>query len=220
MSKRSVFLTLFTFFLWATRSEARDIAIIVHHDLNIESLSLEDVRKIYLGGTQFIEEKRLKPVDQNESEEIRPIFLQEVLRMSKSDYTKFWLHLVLQGGSNVPILRENSAAVVETIRRLKGAIGYVWADEALEVKGMKVALIIDRKPKKQKLGAVHLMKKQSGHRTASLCTGAVGHSLPVNFLLRAAGSRFEDLMRLRIPRPVHSSFSRRVSLLPCGASSR
>lgn len=154
MSKRSVFLAIFIFFLWTTGGEARNIAIIVNPDLNIESFSLEEVRKIYLGGTQFIEEKRPKPVDQNENEEIRQVFLQEVLRMSKSDYTKYWLHLVFQGGANVPILRENSAAVIESVRQLKGAIGYVWADEASEAKGIKVALIINREAKKQRLGSV------------------------------------------------------------------
>lgn len=135
---------ILTLLLWAARTEARDIAVIVNHDLNIESLSLEEVRRIYLGEIQFLGEKRPKPVDQDENEEIRQVFLREVLRMSKPDYTKYWLHLVFQGGSNVPILRPNSAAVVETVRHLKGGIGYIWADEASDVKGIKIALIIDR----------------------------------------------------------------------------
>lgn len=143
VSTRSLFLMILLF-LWAARAEARDIAVIVNHDLNIESLSLEDVRRIYLGELKFLGEKRPKPVDQDENEEIRQVFLQKVLRMSKPDYTKYWLHLVFQGGSSVPILKLNSAAVIETVRELKGGIGYVWADEALEVKGIRIALIIDR----------------------------------------------------------------------------
>lgn len=151
MPKQTTFLTILGFFLLAAPVEARDIAIIVNQDLNLETLSMDDVKKIYLGGMQFIEEKRPKPIDQNENEEIRKVFLQEVLQMSKSDYTKYWLHLVFQGGSNVPILKENSTAVIQTVRQLKEGIGYIWADEALEVQGIKIVLTIDRKKRKREV---------------------------------------------------------------------
>jgi hypothetical protein len=62
--------------------------------------------------------------------------------MSQASYLKHWIHRIFQEGIDAPILRENSSAVVETVRGSEEAIGYVWADEALNARGIKIVLTL------------------------------------------------------------------------------
>lgn len=122
---------------WAER---RELAIIIHPSLDVQALSLEEVRQIYLGEVEFVGKKRIKPVDQEEGQEIRKEFLNDILHISKSDYSRRWMHLIFLGGTEGPILRKEGRGVIETVRRTKGAIGYVWADEAAGAEGVRIVL--------------------------------------------------------------------------------
>ncbi|MBI1823547.1 MAG: hypothetical protein HYR80_05490, partial [Nitrospirae bacterium] len=94
MLKSALLLMASIAIFWAAPVRAEDIAIIVNGQVDITSISLDDVREIYRGKIQFLAGKRLKPIDQAENQEIRKVFLGEILRMSKSEYTKHWMHLV------------------------------------------------------------------------------------------------------------------------------
>lgn len=133
---------------WTAQADAEDIAIIVNAGLDVNTISLDDVREVYRGKIQFLGGKRLKPIDQSESQEIRIAFLTEALRLSKSDYTKHWMHLVFLEGTNAPVLRDDSAAVIQAVRDSEGAIGYVWASDAANAKGVKTIFTIHTKAKK------------------------------------------------------------------------
>lgn len=140
--KLRLLLSLFLFLFWSALAQAEDIAIIVNPNLKMNSISEEDLKAVYLGKIQFDAGRRLKPVDQKEMGDIRRLFLGEIMRMSKTDYTKHWMHLVFLEGTNPPILRENSQAVIDTVRDSEGGVGYVWASEAANAKGVKTVLTI------------------------------------------------------------------------------
>jgi ABC-type phosphate transport system substrate-binding protein len=148
MFKSILLLAVSVILFWTAQAGAEDIAIIVSERLNVSSVSLDDVREIYRGKIQFLGGKRLKPIDQSESQEIRKAFLAEVLRLSKSDYTKHWMHLVFLEGTNAPVLRDDSAAVIQAVRNSEGAIGYVWASEIANAKGVKTILTLHTTAKK------------------------------------------------------------------------
>lgn len=128
------------FFRPAGAENSREIAIIVHPGLAGEVLSLEEVRRIYLGDVEFVGRRRLKPIDQSEDQEIRRQFLHEVLHISKADYSRHWMHLIFMGGTEGPILRKDGPEVLQAVRESEGAIGYVWADEAMSAKGVQIVL--------------------------------------------------------------------------------
>lgn len=145
---KSILIILSVLLFWTARANAEDLVIIVNSGLGTNAVSLDDVREIYRGKIQFLAGKRLKPIDQSEDQEIRKIFLNDVLRLSKSDYTKHWMHLVFLEGTNAPVLRDDSATVIQTVKENEGAIGYVWASEAANVKGIKGVLTIHTTAKK------------------------------------------------------------------------
>lgn len=148
MFKSMLLLAVSVTLFWTAQAKAEEIAMIVNAGLDVGTVTLDDVREIYRGKIQFLGGKRLKPIDQSESQGIRKAFLAEVLRLSKSDYTKHWMHLVFLEGTNAPVLRDDSAAVIQTIRDTEGAIGYVWASEAANAKGIKTILTIRTTGKK------------------------------------------------------------------------
>lgn len=148
MFKSTLLLIISVSLFWTARAGAEDIAIIVNSDLNVSTLTADEAREVYRGKIQFLGGKRLRPIDQSESQEIRKAFLTEVLRLSKSDYTKHWMHLVFLEGTNAPVLRDNSAAVIQAVRDSEGAIGYVWASEAANAKGIKTILTVRTTGKK------------------------------------------------------------------------
>jgi ABC-type phosphate transport system substrate-binding protein len=142
MSKLRVALLALILLTRVVSAETREIAIIVNVRLPVDSISLEEVKGIYLGEIRFIQERPLKPIDQHESQEIREVFLRDVLEMSKTAYLRHWIHLVFVDSIDAPILRENSAAVIETVRASEEVIGYVWTSETIDQKGVKIVLTL------------------------------------------------------------------------------
>lgn len=142
MSKLNLLLFAWTLLVGAVSTEAREIAVIINARSPINSLSLEEVKGIYLGEIRLLGGKRLKPIDQQENQEIRQAFLKQVLGMSQASYLKHWIHRIFQDGIDAPILRGDSAAVIETVRESEEAIGYIWADEALSARGIKIVLTL------------------------------------------------------------------------------
>jgi ABC-type phosphate transport system substrate-binding protein len=148
MFKSILILAVSVTLFWTAQASAEDIAVIVNARLDVNAISLDDVREVYRGKIQFLSGKRLKPIDQSENQEIRKAFLTEVLRLSKSDYTKHWMHLVFLEGTNAPVLRDDSTGVIQAVQESEGGIGYVWASEAANAKGVKTILIIHTTAKK------------------------------------------------------------------------
>src|SRR5581483_1342164 len=139
-------IALIILLIGAARAEADDIAIIVNSHFPTDSISMEDVRDIYRSKMQFIAGVRVKPVDQRDTQEIRSVFLNEIMRWTKTDYTKYWMHLVFLEGTVPPVTRDNSQAVIQTVQESDGSIGYVWAHEAeaAGAKGIKTIAVLHR----------------------------------------------------------------------------
>lgn len=137
-------IALIILLIGAARAEADDIAVIVNSHFPAESISIEDVREIYRSKVQFISGVRVKPIDQRETQEIRSVFLEEIMRWTKTDYTKYWMHLVFLEGAVPPVIRDNSQAVIQTVQESDGSLGYVWAHEAAGAKGIKTVGVLHR----------------------------------------------------------------------------
>lgn len=137
-------IALMIFLIGAARAEADDIAVIVNARFPADSISIEDVREIYRSKIQFLSGVRVKPIDQRETQEIRSIFLDEIMRWTKTDYTKYWMHLVFLEGTVPPVIRDNSQAVIQSVQESEGSIGYIWAHDAAGAKGIKTVTILHR----------------------------------------------------------------------------
>lgn len=108
---------------------AEDIAIIVRDDFPQKNISLYELKTIYMGTKSFQEGTKLTPLDQQDRNLIKKLFLQKVVRLSPSDYEGFWAIRAF-GGIIPPSIKKTSQEVIYSILGTEGALGYVWKDEA------------------------------------------------------------------------------------------
>ena len=100
--------------------------IIVHNDVKQESVTKNELSKIFLkkvvqweGGTA------IKPVDQKKDSGLRLKFSKEVLKKDVNAVTAFWQRKIYSGRGLPPAEVATDAAVVEYVKNNPGAIGYV-----------------------------------------------------------------------------------------------
>jgi hypothetical protein len=86
------------------------------------ALSLEDVREVYLGDKEFIGGTRVVPVD---NQEAQGDFVTKALTMDRQRYSQLWIKKAFRDGLSPPAMIATDTAVLEYVKRTRGAIGYV-----------------------------------------------------------------------------------------------
>ena len=98
---------------------AADLYVIAHPATR---LAAGDVREVFLGEKSFSESARLTPVDNFAAQ---PEFLSRVIKLEPGKYSTVWTKKSFRDGVNPPPLKSSDAEVIEFVRRIPGAIGYV-----------------------------------------------------------------------------------------------
>jgi ABC-type phosphate transport system substrate-binding protein len=132
-----------TIFALSSVVHAKEIAVIVNKNNPLTQVSQTELSDIYLGQEEVVSSVRLKPIDQNDNQEIRAIFLKKILHMTHEAYINHWNHRLFREGGIPPLLRSDSSEVIRTVKEKQGAIGYVWESEARGVDGIRVIMTFD-----------------------------------------------------------------------------
>lgn len=123
---------------------ARRLAVVVHRSSPVSSLSAEAVRAYFLKHhKEWASGEKVRPVQQEGS--AHQAFLSRVLKLSSSDYERYWLERKYSAAETPPKSVDDDAAVVKFVGAMKGAIGYVdWSslDESARAK-VKVIHAVD-----------------------------------------------------------------------------
>lgn len=123
---------------------ARRLAVVVHRSSPLSSLSAEAVRAYFLKHhKEWASGEKVRPVQQEGA--AHQAFLSKVLRMSSSDYERYWLERKYSAAETPPKSVDDDAGVAKFVGAMKGAIGYVdWSslDES-EKKKVKVIHAVD-----------------------------------------------------------------------------
>jgi len=120
---------------------AGEIVIIANRDYPGDSISLLQLKDIYLGEVTMIKDVRIKPVEQKD-ELIRRKFIERVTGLSVSGYKAYWIKKFFQEGTVPPLIKSSAREVIEAVKQNRGGIGYIWADEAKNLEGIKILLRI------------------------------------------------------------------------------
>lgn len=96
-----------------------DIYVIARPDVKVSS---DDIREIYLGDKQFSGDVRLVPVD---NQAVLPEFVKKALAMSPQRYNTLWVKKGFRDGLDPPVVKATDFEVVEFVKRMHGAVGYV-----------------------------------------------------------------------------------------------
>lgn len=128
----------------ADRARPVELAIIVHADVPLTTLTRDDVRRIFLLRSRFWRGgARITPVNLAPSSPLRDAFSHSVLGQSTHDLTGFWNDLYFHGTLPPPSV-ESEPAMLLYVSRTPGAIGYVSRDAlAGQPPGVRVVLMLD-----------------------------------------------------------------------------
>jgi ABC-type phosphate transport system substrate-binding protein len=108
-----------------------DLAIIVNTTNPLESLSMAELRKVFLGErSHWPSGRRITLVMMEAGQPERTALIRQVCQMSESDFTRHFLHGVFTGEVFVsPKTLASPVGVRKFIFNVPGAIGYVRASD-------------------------------------------------------------------------------------------
>lgn len=105
-----------------------EIAVIVHPSAAFDSLTEDDVARIFLGKSKsFPGGAQAVPINQNEGAAARDKFNETICKKNASQYKAYWSQLVFTGKGTPPKDAGDDAAVKALIAANPNMIGYVDA---------------------------------------------------------------------------------------------
>lgn len=134
--------------LWPAALSARDssIAVIVNPRNSIESISLAELRNIFLGTQQFWKDgTQIVPIVRAPSAKERDVLLRRVLRMSDLQFQQYWRkRRVAHKAGHEPIAVVSNGMQMQTVSLQSGGIALVASSDIHE--GVKVLKVGGRRP--------------------------------------------------------------------------
>jgi hypothetical protein len=121
---RSMLLPIFGTLLmagWGPRAHAGDVYIACSAGV---TLSMTDIRDVFLGEKQFAGPVKLMPVDNGAAQSE---FLDKVMKMDATKYTTAWTKKSFRDGSTPPSVKSGDGEVVEFLKHTPGGCGYLGA---------------------------------------------------------------------------------------------
>lgn len=128
------------------RAEAMEIAVVVNKENPIESLTSDDLTRIFKQEKQYWENgKKIYFLMQETGSPEKEVVLRKIFKMDHESLKKFWLTKMFRGEiSSFPKTLSSNAAVKRFTNQSESAIGYIDADETDT--SVKVLLINGKRP--------------------------------------------------------------------------
>lgn len=112
-----------------------DIVFIVSKDTKINKVSKKILARIYLGKVEVIDDVEVIPLNLPPHNSLRKKVERKLLGMDREELQLYWNRMYLEG-IEPPIVLPSQKAVMEFVKSVKGAIGYV--EEKYVDKNVKV----------------------------------------------------------------------------------
>ena len=139
--KSLITISLFSLLVGAGAVRAEAIAVVTHLSTAQESISSEELSRIYLGKSKsFQGGASATPINQADNSKIRQRFEAEVLGMDKRKLKKYWSKLMFTGKGKPPKAMDGDAELLDYIASTPGALGYISGDSLTDK--VKVLMIL------------------------------------------------------------------------------
>jgi hypothetical protein len=123
-------------------AQTTEYKVITHPSNSISSISKKDLSWLFLKRrTNWSSGELAKPIDQTPTSEVRISFTTEVMGRSVRQVESHWNAQVFSGKSSPPKIAKSDQEVLELVKTIPGAVGYVSADADLN--GVKVLEVTD-----------------------------------------------------------------------------
>ncbi|MEO8096570.1 MAG: hypothetical protein ABI811_02635 [Acidobacteriota bacterium] len=108
-------------------ASAADLVVIAHPDLQISSITIEELRGVFLGvRTSLKNAGPVQPILKTSSAELTR-FSAEYLGKSEAALRTYYRSLVFTGKWSVPVTLNSDAEVIAYVARTRGAVGFIEA---------------------------------------------------------------------------------------------
>jgi ABC-type phosphate transport system substrate-binding protein len=125
---------------------ARDVAVVVHPDVAVDSLTLAELRRITLGDREFWPgSARITRLIRAPVSHERDVVLKTVCQMTEAQFRQHWIAKVFRADTAVaPKIVYSTEMAIDLVNRMPGAITFIDASDVSS--RMKVLRIDGRLP--------------------------------------------------------------------------
>lgn len=117
------------------------LLLVVGANSHITALNSLEVRKLFLGLTVIVDERRLRGLRNESDEQMRLVFFQNIVSMSESVYDRRMLAMTLQQGRATPRAFDHTQQVFDVLADDADAVSYAWSADVQKdprVKALRV----------------------------------------------------------------------------------
>ena len=114
---------------------AESLFIVANSTFPIEKLSVKQIKKIFLKKVDYINAVAIYPVNLASNHQVRTLFRDTFLKMSKRDIKQFWIKAHYKG-KRAPLTQNSQESVIKFVQKVDGSIAYIYAKK--EPNGMKI----------------------------------------------------------------------------------
>ena len=129
-----------------TAQTSGDIAVVVHPDVAVDSLTLGELRRLVLGDREFWPASvRITLLLRAPVAHERDVILKDVCQMTEAQFRQHWIGKVFRADTALaPKIAYSNEMAIDLVSRVPGAIAFVNASQV--GKGLKVVKIDGRLP--------------------------------------------------------------------------
>jgi hypothetical protein len=118
-------------------SAERMVMLVTNDSCEMDSISMLDVRKAYLGITVRFEATPVRAFRLNNDHQLSQIFYQTVVAMSEKSYERRLLSMLLKFGTPRPREFDDVASLIAALGRADCPIAYMWSDDVESASGVR-----------------------------------------------------------------------------------
>lgn len=122
---KAYILILYCLLSAASFTWSQEIVMVTHPQTKISTLSKSEIKRIYLGKSNYIQNTELKVINQSQKSPLSQIFLKQYLKMNQQKFIKWWLKQQIIGRARPPILTNNDQEVINNVLKETNIIGYI-----------------------------------------------------------------------------------------------
>ena len=120
MLTRIIVMLLLAFFS-ILELKAGELRVFTSKDSNINKLSIETIRNLYLGREKFVDSHLVRVADCEKSQQA---FLENYINKDKKSYTGLWRMMVFTGKARAPKFFEKPTSLADYVAQNKNTIAY------------------------------------------------------------------------------------------------
>ncbi len=115
--------------LLAYADDSRHLVLVASVESEVDTLSVRDVRRLYLGATVASGDQRLQPVRNQIDPLLEEVFLQKVIFLSSQAYDKRVLARAFRTGAPQPEAHQSWSALLQAVANSRFAVTFMWEQD-------------------------------------------------------------------------------------------